>query len=555
MSSISTPLAVPPPLSGAFTRRAFWFAALLTVLIFLARLYAPCFIVDSWSYLELSNTVFKDFYHFNTLRHFENPSPYSQAFPPLWPVLLAVARKVADVGIYTGYILNCALCVVLLAVLIRLFRAINLPGWVGIACYMSILGFPPFLGGALGAKSLPLSLTLLTGTLLALVREPINARRVSLAGLIMGMACLTRFDAISGACVIGLAFGARAYLLERRLRRCVAVVLIYYATFCIVLSPMVVYGITHFGKPFPSDNTRMLMQARGGTVLDYYETPPSADLLQNPGKWLAGLVSYKAPRIVFGFYEAASESVLFPFLAVVLVVWGAARSPSLPSRATQFVLIALVLVPVMLLPSMLVGFMDFRFYAGPALLLFAVLFGLLVSLTAGVWNPRRATLLLLAVALLLCETAAQPLVSNRSLKFSLAEALAPLSPTDQMRELTDAVHRDSGGQPHRLLLTSGYVGAVKYGALTGEPTSVMPVLVNGSFAAFARDWHITHIYEGSIKHVPWQPETTDRAEITRIIRVAGIELVPLDLPGLYRIRLTSTLPRPPISHADPSGRE
>ena len=530
-------------MSGAFTRRVFWLAALLTVLIFLARLYAPCFIVDSWSYLELSNTVFKDFYHSNTLRHFENPSVYSQAFPPLWPVVLAAARHLADLGIYTGYILNCMVCIVLLAALIGLFRVIHLPGWVGAACYLSILGFPPFLGEALGAKTFPLTLTLLTGALLVLFREPLSARRVSLAGLLMGLACLTRFDAILVACVVGVAFGARTYLLERRFRRCVAVVLVYYATFCVVLSPMVAYGLSHFGKPFPSDNTRMLMQARGGTVLDYYETPPAADLIQNPGKWLAGLLFYKAPRIVFGFYEAASESVLPPFLAVVWVVWGAARFPPLPSPTIQFILMALVLIPVMLLPSMLVGFMDFRFYAGPALLLFAVLFALLVSLTAGVWSRRRATLLLLAVAVLLCVTAAQPVVSNRSLRFSLTEALAPLSPTEQMRELTDAVHRDARGQPHRLLLTSGYVGAVKYGALTGEPASVMPVLANGSFAAFARDWHITHIYDRSIKHVPWQPETTDRAEIMRLIRVPGIELVPLDLPGLYRVRFTAAGPK------------
>ena len=52
---------------------------------------------------------------------------------------------------------------------------------------------------------------------------------------------------------------------------------------------------------------------------------------------------------------------------------------------------------------------------------------------------------------------------------------------------------DAGREPHRLIFTSGYIATVRYGALTGEPTTVMPRVKNGTFAAFVRDFHVTHV--------------------------------------------------------------
>ena len=452
----------PPPPHGVSTRRAFWFAAIVTGVVFLAGIYAPYFIVDSWSYLELSNSVFTDFYHLNTLRHFENPSPYSQAFPPLWPVLLSALRRVVDLGVYTGYLLNCFVCVGLLAALIRLFQRIDIPGWVGAACYLSLLGYPAFLGEALGAKTFPLLLTFLTVALLFLVRDPIRPPRAAAAGLLMGLACLTRFDALATACVIGVAFAICAYRFHRRIRRGLLVGVLYFATLAASLSLLAAYGITHFDKPFPSDNTRMVLQARGGTVLDYYETPPPLDLFQHPLAWTAGLILYKVPKVLIaGFYQSALECTLPAFLAVVLVVWGATRAPSLAAPAFRFTVLALLLIPVMLLPATLAGLLDNRYYSGPVFLLFAVLFVELVSLTPQAWSPRRAALLLLVVALPLGPVVVRPLVLNHGRLSSLADSMAPLAPTPEMRRLTDAVHRDSGGQPHRLLLMAGHIASAK----------------------------------------------------------------------------------------------
>lgn len=180
----------------------------------------------------------------------------------------------------------------------------------------------------------------------------------------------------------------------------------------------------------------------------------------------------------------------------------------------------------MLLPALLVGYNEPRYYAPPLLILYIVLFALLMSMTAEAWGPGRAAMLLLLAVLPLGPMLLLPL-QHRDHLFSPRAVMAPLSPTPEMQQVTDAVHSDSKGQPHCLnvngrpqdFLSTGY------GALTGEPTSMMPNLVGGTFADYVRDWHITHLYDA--KHNLAAIDTT------------GTELIPLDVPGLYRIRLTS----------------
>jgi hypothetical protein len=94
---------------------------------------------DVWSYLELSNTVFDNFYHRNTARAFESDDEYSLAFPPLWPILIAVVRRAYDFDVLTGVILNAGVVVALAGVMILLVRRFGLPGWVGTAAFLTLM--------------------------------------------------------------------------------------------------------------------------------------------------------------------------------------------------------------------------------------------------------------------------------------------------------------------------------------------------------------------------------------------------------------------------------
>jgi hypothetical protein len=518
---------------------------LTTTVLFASGFFLPGFVTNSWSYLELSKTIFTDFYHVTTVRNFDISTPYSQAFPPLWPVVLGTVRRVMDLGVYTGFVLNYAICIGLLAALIRLFRRIDLPVWAGIACYLCALRTTgePFSGGGI-----PLTLVLLTSTLVILFGESLNALRIALAGMLMGLACLTRFDAMAPACLIGVAFAAREYWTSREIWRAARVAAVYFVIFGATLSPMAVYGERHFGKLFPSDNTRIVMQARGGGVLEYYRTPPEPDLYRRPGQWISGLLLHKIPRVLgVGVRELVPEDQLSSILALgaaVLVVWGgAARRLRLSTRARWFTVFALMLIPVTVLPSLLGGIPDSRYYSAADLLFFGVLFVVLVSLIPDVWTPRRIRLMLVAAAVPLIPAILRPVWVYNTSNFSRTAVMAPLSPTPQMQRVTEAVHRDSGNQPHRLIFTDSTTAAAKYGALTGEPISLVPGLTTGTFVDFARDWHITHVYVGSIERTVWESRQSRNDFIMNDIRKSGVELVPLDLPGLYRVQLPSEKPR------------
>ena len=545
----------PPGVSSPdkdLTGRAFWFAVAVTVLVFAAGVYAPNFIVDSWSYVELSKTVFHDFFRFSTLRQFESTSPYSNSFPPLWPVLLALAGKVLNLGIFNGYLLNLLICIALLAVLMRLFRNIGFPGWLGAVCYLAILGFTPFLGDALAAKSHALSLALLTGTLAILFGARLTHARVALAGMLMGLGCLTRFDAMPTACFLGLLFAARTATPDEPWRRRAITAAVYFAAFAVVLSPWVAYGMKHFGKPFPSDNVRQATRAVGGNVLDYFEKPPPSDLARNPRKWIAGLISVKARKVASSFVRTSAASALPVLLVFVLAVWGAVRRrPRLPVPAAWFDVLALILIPIVLLPTILAGYEDSRYFATPALFLFAILLGALFAFDPGGWKTRRAAMLLAAFTLPLVPAVVNPLRSHRGGLFSPAEAKDLISATPEMLRVAAAVQSDAGGQPHRLILSLDELATARYGALTGDSVTVMPRLSGHSFTSFARDWHVTHVYDPPTKATPWASRLiVDPVEIMQVIEAPGVRLIPLELPGLYRIQF---VPVGQLPAASPSG--
>jgi hypothetical protein len=67
----------------------------------MARPSTSAFSPDSWSYYDLSQTVYTDFYHAAVTRAFHEQDGYSRSFPPLWPVLIALVDKAKANG-FTG---------------------------------------------------------------------------------------------------------------------------------------------------------------------------------------------------------------------------------------------------------------------------------------------------------------------------------------------------------------------------------------------------------------------------------------------------------------------
>ncbi len=102
-----------------------WLCLLLLGAAFVAEaLPDPPYNPDSWTYWDLAKSIFSDFYRIPGLRAYQTTLPWSQAFPPLWPVLNAVVAALLGTGPVTLLLTNCAVLVLLAAASAAASRAL-----------------------------------------------------------------------------------------------------------------------------------------------------------------------------------------------------------------------------------------------------------------------------------------------------------------------------------------------------------------------------------------------------------------------------------------------
>jgi hypothetical protein len=369
---------------------------------------------------------------------------------------------------------------------------------------------------------------LLVLTLFPLIRVQINLRHAALAGFLMGLGCLVRFDIALAALMLGFFLAGRAWWAGQTSAALTLSGTFFVAMF-VALSPWMFYCQTRFGAPLASDNTRQLHVASRGHVMNYYEHPPASDLKQHPISWVVGFVTKKSPIVFNQLLSGLIGSCLPWLVGIVLFLWKGGPIKLIIEKSV-FARVSLPLIPWLVIPPFLVGYARERYFIPAFMILAIVLVCFIHALQPEFWARRRAVLLSLIVVLFPAyNEGLRPLfsVNLRDLK----GALAPLTPTESMNKLTQAVSLDSGSNPHFVLQVDNNDNT-KYGALTGEPTIALPTIVEGSFASFVRDWQVTHAYDPDDRLVNKLHE----------IGSEGVELIPLELPGLYRLKRTETNP-------------
>jgi hypothetical protein len=337
----------------------------------------------------------------------------------------------------------------------------------------------------------------------------------------MGLLCMNRFDGIPAAVICGL------MILVRGRRSAIPLGLCYAATFALIVAPWVWYSQLRFDTWWISDNTRQVLVARDGYVMNYYATPPENDLLVRPAEWLQGLIVQKILMSWKGLVFTIIHSITLPLLAVLIVVRAGCSNPLIMPAMRQFLVCAGLLAASLVVAPTLVGYGNEWYFLPVQWFLLWAIIAKLYRLTPTAWTAARRLVLLVVLAIAIAPRESIPwLVTNRNNLAEMRWFPGHRQPTAGMTAVADAIERDSKGQPTRLLIYTHHPegwAEWEYGALTGRPVAVMPRVKNGTFESYLRDYRITHIYDGE--------------ELGGLVDASRVTLVPLDLKGLYRVEL------------------
>jgi hypothetical protein len=314
---------------------------------------------DSWAYYDLSRTVFHDFYH-AAAQSFNEHDGYSRSFPPLWPVLIALADRIFQLGPRIAVSLA-ALAALFTVIPIHLVFTACIPqrrlaGIATTTTWLSLLWFEPYWTEARAGRSLPLTILLLLGAVACLLgHRTAKCPPVSLvAGLLLGCACLARFDSLffSGI-VMAVVLAVPSTRLSSKLLMITA--------FCIAISPWIVYSVRHYNTPWASDNSSMALKANETSLLDYKTSPETA--FTHPRKW-ATRIALNGLKLL---REAGRQSAKFPLSPLILAfawtLWRLSRRPGARVEPGQKQLLLFVGAALAgLAGQVLTGYMDPRYF-------------------------------------------------------------------------------------------------------------------------------------------------------------------------------------------------
>ncbi|WP_455206796.1 hypothetical protein [Kaarinaea lacus] len=289
------------------------------------------FTPDSWTYWELSKTVFSDdFYRINGWRNFQSQQPYSASFPPLWPLLIAVSQAILNIGpVVMPIITGCLVLLTSLVIELVSRRFIYYRG-VGAVAGCALFLHKHYVDQIETAGTIPLAVFLLSILALVWITQKGQVRAV-LLGVLAGLLCLTRFDVLLFALVLGLILLTEPVWLRIARDGISAAgdnpqseigsklywaVTAYYIALFAILSPYILYSIIIFGKIWATDSSAVALSSVPVYVTDYYlQWPPT--LFDEPAMWLN-----KVFQNFFSIFIKGKWIVtLFPVILAIFLIW------------------------------------------------------------------------------------------------------------------------------------------------------------------------------------------------------------------------------------------
>lgn len=462
------------------SQATFWpicvFAACLTTLVFYFVVYAglPGISPDSWVIYELSKSIFSDFYSVSVTRQFEVHTDYGLSFPPLLPFLMACLNNIHDFGILAGAIVNLFAAVLSGVFLWKLGRRLYGEGAYGLLVFGLMLASPSYLGITMYGLEGTLAISLFIMAIYVSVRHvEIAGYDLVLSGLLGGASVMARFDMLLAMIAFGAFMAWRykgAFLLGS---------LLYAATFFVAISPWVIFSLTHFGKPFVSDNSLAVLLAIPHFPTRYYSpgdslptvfAAPIAWLFSLPGKFLSSSVGF--PRAIAGF-------AIVPLIALLAgACWLVSRSRTAGQHRQWYKAIGVPrLVPaeaaalILLITIGLTGYNDARYFLRIVLVMcLLVASAIAVGVDRQTVLPRKRIMQLMCAGIIGIQVAVCGFLS-----VSKGFAFSPISIAGikaEYKPIMDAIR--SAEKSPVVFVDNGFMDPYRFGAVTGIKTVVVP---------------------------------------------------------------------------------
>lgn len=447
------------------------------------HLSRPRYSPDSWAYYELSKSVFIDFYRFNTWRQFWSDNPYSNSFPPAWPVIIAIVDAVTGIGPRTGSILSA------LAVLAAAFVAewvarhhFKAP-WCGLVAIIIVLGSTATMECASGGRTETTAILVAISCMGLITANRINVTVAISIGFVSGFGVLLRFDWLP--CAILLPIVIR--LLSHGWRPTFA----YFVVLGLMISPWIIFSMNHFETVFASDNRSVVLAVDPQVFVTDWRPDGVTTIFEDPVRWFEKIIHNILPVIKMWYYLIFEKT---PFLIIVAILVFLAFILNIKNALSWFVslsyshnrianrdaaLFAFMLVFVGMFPIWLVsGYTDAR-YALP-MLACALLASLIwmskisdriatQSKRFGILGGSRLILILgiAASAVVISQLGRVP-VTDPSAAGGVRGAFDRSAFPDEVRCLVGLNGEST------LLVFGAPKLAAQFGALTGWPTSFEP---------------------------------------------------------------------------------
>ena len=296
----------------------FLFCELFILLNLLLSFMRPKILWDTWQMLDMSKYVFADFGYMDQIRQHIINTHYEMAFPPIYPILMAVVNKIFDIGVNSAVFINGICSFLLITIMLKIGHKLDKLTPMAVCMMLSACGilFCKYMIGGYCNVAGYLLLALICNQLLS---NRIDMKSVCIYGLLVGTGLMCRFDFLSYAPIMFLAIPYLAYN-RTSIKAIISYMCAYTAVVIAVCFPWIIYSKIHFDKIFITDNGRRLWNIPDTRPTTFFTVAnPALTIHDDFGMWAISFLGKMKSSIVSCFNAIIQYSLITEILFILII--------------------------------------------------------------------------------------------------------------------------------------------------------------------------------------------------------------------------------------------